>query len=466
MGFEDIYVLNNDTGTLEEETRNKNKPTDEQAILKREKFWRTALAMVILTGGYIGTFLKNFNADEEKMHLKIPGIELLNTTKTTSTAKETKEENIEQKIERTEILNKTITDEVKHPRQVINFTAPKIILDKKNCDALTNYWQKVYKEHSEYRKQLETAYAKISPWRSELEKIFESHGVPKEYIFIAALESNFNKETSEKGAKGYYQITDANAKKFGLKENERFDPLLSADVAARMIRENFERTITKNNPGGDWKMALTIYNGMNSKIVEALKSKGLELNFENYCRAFVESEINRIKNEIMADKKIPAKNKKEAFYKRISASGHDLWQNFQYAFKYDGIKENVEVLDASGKYNNIKPYTFTEIIIKQPEDIQYKTVKGDSLNKIAAKFAVSKKLIKTKNPDINFKMMIKDGLQLKIPSRQKLKTLSIIAEKEGVNLKILAEINPMFAGNPNEILPECIIRIPPKKPVV
>jgi len=88
-------------------------------------------------------------------------------------------------------------------------------------------------------------------------KIFRDYDVPEDLVYLPHVESSFNPYAiSRSGAKGMWQFTYSTGKRF-LKINrsidERFDPFLSAEAAARYLSECYDELES-------WPLAITAYN--------------------------------------------------------------------------------------------------------------------------------------------------------------------------------------------------------------
>jgi membrane-bound lytic murein transglycosylase D len=90
-----------------------------------------------------------------------------------------------------------------------------------------------------------------------IRKIFQEYGIPEDLVYLPHVESSYNwRAVSKAGAVGVWQFTNSTGKLF-LKItdaiDERKDPLLAAEAAARLLNRNFEAT-------GKWPLAVTAYN--------------------------------------------------------------------------------------------------------------------------------------------------------------------------------------------------------------
>lgn len=91
----------------------------------------------------------------------------------------------------------------------------------------------------------------------EIEETFRKRGVPVEMSRIAFVESMFQLQAhSSAQALGIWQFVSSTGRQYltiGNETDDRLDPLLASDAAARMLRDNFDRL-------GTWPLAITAYN--------------------------------------------------------------------------------------------------------------------------------------------------------------------------------------------------------------
>ena len=109
--------------------------------------------------------------------------------------------------------------------------------------------------------------------------IFKTYGLPAELAYLPHVESSFNTEAySKAGASGIWQFTLGTGKQYMRIDDavdERSDPFIAAEAAARYLRNGYENL-------GSWPLALTAYNYGTAGMVRAQEAKG------GYERIFLE----------------------------------------------------------------------------------------------------------------------------------------------------------------------------------
>ena len=104
------------------------------------------------------------------------------------------------------------------------------------------------------------------------EEIFDKYDLPLELTAMAVIESALNaKAVSRARAKGMWQFMYSTARRYGLTINsyvdERFDPIASADAAARYLRDSYLIF-------GDWNLAIASYNCGAGNVNKAIRRSG------------------------------------------------------------------------------------------------------------------------------------------------------------------------------------------------
>jgi len=117
-------------------------------------------------------------------------------------------------------------------------------------------------------------------YMSEIKKIFQSHGLPLELAYLPHVESSFVVEARSKvGAAGIWQFTRATGQDYlrvSEAVDERLDPILAADAAARYLSDNYDKL-------QNWPLSLTAYNyGANGMMRAKNALGGYERIFREY----------------------------------------------------------------------------------------------------------------------------------------------------------------------------------------
>jgi membrane-bound lytic murein transglycosylase D len=119
-------------------------------------------------------------------------------------------------------------------------------------------------------------------WENYIRKTLRAEGVPKSLASLPHVESSFNPAArSHVGASGLWQFTRSTGKRFMEIDHvvdERRDPYLSSDAAARLLSYNYSIL-------NSWPLAITAYNHGVAGMRRAVKSMGtddIEVIIRNY----------------------------------------------------------------------------------------------------------------------------------------------------------------------------------------
>jgi membrane-bound lytic murein transglycosylase D len=106
----------------------------------------------------------------------------------------------------------------------------------------------------------------------ELKPIFTAQKIPPELVWVAEVESSFDRRAlSPAGAAGLFQLMPATAKRFGLSlwpRDQRYQPEPSATASAQYLKYLYDRF-------KDWRLALAAYNageGTVQKLLDRYKT--------------------------------------------------------------------------------------------------------------------------------------------------------------------------------------------------
>jgi membrane-bound lytic murein transglycosylase D len=115
-----------------------------------------------------------------------------------------------------------------------------------------------------------------------MREILARHGVPEDLMFLPHVDSSFNNATrSHAGATGIWQFTRGTGRLYmtvGYEVDERQDPIMATEAAARFLRHNHDRL-------GSWPLAITAYNhGPQSleRITRRMGTRDLAVLIEEY----------------------------------------------------------------------------------------------------------------------------------------------------------------------------------------
>jgi len=115
------------------------------------------------------------------------------------------------------------------------------------------------------------SYRRASAYLPQMGALFTKHGVPEELAYLPLVESGYNIGAhSHKGAVGIYQFTRSTGRRYLHIDNavdERRDPLLATEAAAKYLRSNYDQL-------GSWPLAITAYNHGEHGMAYAVRKLG------------------------------------------------------------------------------------------------------------------------------------------------------------------------------------------------
>lgn len=119
-------------------------------------------------------------------------------------------------------------------------------------------------------------------YEAEMRAHFRERGMPEDLAYLPHVESSFNVHAYSKyGAAGIWQFMRGTGKRFMKVDyvvDERLDPVVATEAAARLLRENYAVL-------GNWPLALTAYNhgaaGMN-RAVKKLGTSRIDVIVDRY----------------------------------------------------------------------------------------------------------------------------------------------------------------------------------------
>lgn len=135
-------------------------------------------------------------------------------------------------------------------------------------------------------------------YMGRIKQIFRDFDLPEDLAYLPHVESSFNPNAFSKfGATGMWQFTRSTGKEFMRIDyiiDERRDPLISAEAAARLLKRNYELL-------GSWPLALTAYNYGAAGMKRAVKQEGNYVNiFKNYQKGYFKFASRNFYSEFLA----------------------------------------------------------------------------------------------------------------------------------------------------------------------
>ncbi len=130
-----------------------------------------------------------------------------------------------------------------------------------------------------------------------IEEILLQYGVPKDFKYLALIESGFLNATSPAGARGFWQIMKNTAREYGLEVNSNVDERLNLELATHAACKYLLKAKEKFD---NWTLVAASYNRGMSGLERALKSQKVD----NYYDLWLNEETSRYVFRILAVKDI------------------------------------------------------------------------------------------------------------------------------------------------------------------
>ncbi|HUL82912.1 MAG TPA: LysM peptidoglycan-binding domain-containing protein [Gammaproteobacteria bacterium] len=259
-------------------------------------------------------------------------------------------------------------------------------------------------------------------WKSYIYDVLDKHGLPRELAALPHVESSFDPTAYSKvGAAGMWQFTRSTGARYMQIDrvvDERRDPFLATDAAARLLADNFSVVQT-------WPLALTAYNhgleGMRravaqqgttdiATIVKKYQSKSFQFASRNFYTAFLaaleidthaekyfpgidlrppsDTAVVVVPDFVKARKLADALNVRESELHDLNPALTDgVWNGDKYVPK--GFPLRVSRATAAVADELLAALDKGERYAAQVLDNQYRVRSGDTLSQIAADQHVS-----------------------------------------------------------------------------
>ncbi|QPJ63337.1 MAG: LysM peptidoglycan-binding domain-containing protein [Candidatus Nitronauta litoralis] len=279
-----------------------------------------------------------------------------------------------------------------------------------------------------------------------IQREFRLHRMPEELTVLPHVESSFQVNAySSAGAAGVWQFTRSTGRLFmkvGYSVDERRDPILSANAAARLLKSNYDEL-------GSWPLAITAYNhGVNGmkraqrrygndivKIIKRYKSRTFGFASRNFYAEFLAA-LGIIKNykkyfpKVVMDKPIKTVSTRLKYFIHIDDLVKNLGMTkgeiaeFNPALREPVISgkkripKNFLLKAPASKVSNlgtkIASLPSSHRFSKQVRSRWYTVRRGDTLSSIARRMRTSVRALKVSN-NIDNQHRIYKGQVLEMP---------------------------------------------------
>lgn len=155
-------------------------------------------------------------------------------------------------------------------------------------------------------------------WLPVISKSLAEAGVPDDFKYIVAIETNFKNDTSPRNAVGFWQFLKASGKEHGLEitaeVDERYSPEKATKAAASYLKHAYEVL-------GSWTLAAASYNRGITGIMNAMQQQ----KDSNYYHLLLNEETSRYVFRIVAAKLILEHPEEYGFI----INSNELYQPFE-----------------------------------------------------------------------------------------------------------------------------------------
>ena len=185
-------------------------------------------------------------------------------------------------------------------------------------------------------------------WKSYLQAMLDSAAVPKEFFYLAVIESELDPMSrSSAGATGFWHFMVSTAQEYGLEISDYVDERRDAEKSTRAASEFFKRAYKKY---GSWTLAAASFNRGSKGIENALNGQ----HTNNYYQLYLNEETARYVFRILALKLIIESPEKYGY----SLAPSDYYQPVEYKTIF--INESIQDLPQFAKSLEVSSQTLKQ----------------------------------------------------------------------------------------------------------
>jgi hypothetical protein len=202
--------------------------------------------------------------------------------------------------------------------------------------------QKEMKANTLYNNSQALMLDRASYWLPQFDPILKRYGIPRDFRYLAVVESMLTNVESPKGAAGYWQMLANTGQTFGLEINEevdeRYHPIKATHAACKYLKQA-HRTF------GNWTNVAASYNAGVGGVLQAMKRQQKD----SFYKLHLNSETSRYLFKISAFKQL-IEHPREFGYRKA------MKRSFNKPVKKVKITETIEDLSAFAEKYGITLY--------------------------------------------------------------------------------------------------------------
>ncbi len=313
-----------------------------------------------------------------------------------------------------------------------------------------------------------------------LKEIFKKYKLPEELTVLPHVESSFNYQAySSIGAAGIWQFTRGTGKQFlkiSYEVDERLDPLLATEAAAKLLSRNYRGL-------DNWPLAITAYNsglGGMKRAVRKLRSKDINKIVKKYRSRYFKFASRNFYCEFIAALHVVQNYPK--YFGIIQFDDPVRYKEFHLSryLKYQTLAKYLDMEKSLFRTYNpaLRPSVFnnskyipkgyrirlpmhistdslqkaipkTAYLASQKRSEYYKIRYGDTISDIARRFGISIELLLALN-NISDEHFIRRGMTIRIPDKTVGPLLAVV-EPKTLSLPdsfLMASAEPVISPTP------------------